>query len=51
MAKDDETIYWVSTGTGRFIKLSGWSIRTILGGLGKIAARGWTILEDRSDNR
>lgn len=49
MAKDDSTIYWVQTGTGkRIMKVSGWTIRKVLGGLGKVAKRGWTIIEDRS---
>ncbi len=49
MAKDDSTIYYVQTHVGgKIMRLTGWTIRTALGGLGKLAGKGWTIIEDRS---
>lgn len=49
MTKDDNTIYYVQAGIGgKIMRLTGWTIRSALGGLGKVAKQGWTIVEDRS---
>lgn len=51
MAKDDGTVYYVSDGAGTIRKVTGWVIRNALGGLGKLASRGYTIVEDRTTRK
>ncbi len=51
MAKDDNTVYYVSNGAGTVMKVTGWVIRSALGGFAKVIGKGWTIVEDSTTRK